>query len=107
MGDALQSLEDQYIFMTNHLNDYIGACQSPAQKETVTTNYVDCRRNYWDCVNQTFHNDDPRIVAAVKDMGTAQDTLEDSLKKLNDIASVLNVITKAVQVGAKLASMVG
>lgn len=105
MGDALSSLETQYIFLTNHLNDFQGACQTDAQKQSFITSYVASRKNYWDCIKKIFQNNDPQVAAAVQDMKTAQQGLEDSLKKLNQIASVLNTIDSAVKIGAKLAAM--
>jgi hypothetical protein len=40
-------------------------------------------------------------------MGTIQVTLDQEVKDLGDIASILNVITKAVDIGSKLAAKAG
>ena len=93
----LVSLEDQYIFLTNHLDDYLTACKTDTDRDSVTGNYVNSRRNYWTCINKTFHDDDPKVVAVVTQMGAAQKSLEGSLAQLGQIATVLNTIASAVK----------
>jgi hypothetical protein len=107
MGDALDSLEDQYIFLTNHLDDLLGACQTQDQKDAIIAAYVDSRRNYWSCINQTFHDDDPKVAAATKQMGAVQQNLEHALAKLNEISKVIDALTAAVKAGGGLAALVG
>jgi hypothetical protein len=111
MGDALASLEAQYIFLTNHLDDYLDACKSDAaskvdaDQDSVRSNYVTSRKNYWGCIKKIFHDDDPEVVAAVEQVKSAQTALEDSLDNLEEVATVLNTIGQAVKVGGELASL--
>ncbi len=107
VGDALSSLEDQYIFLTNNLDTYLGSCTKDSDRDTITSNYVNSRRNYWNCIDKGFHDDDPKVIAAVQQVKTAQQNLEKSLSNLNDIASVIKVITEAVKIGGQLAAMAG
>ncbi len=111
MGEALASLEAQYIFLTNNLDDYLDACTKDlptkveADQDTVRANYVTSRQNYWGCIKKIFHDDDPKVVAAVKQVKDAQDSLEDSLDQLENITAVLNTISEAVKAGGELASL--
>ncbi len=107
VGDALSSLQDQYIFLTNNLDSYLGSCKNDSDKATITTNYVNSRRNYWTCIDKGFHDDDPKVIAAVQQVKTAQQNLKNSLSNLNDIASVIKVITEAVKIGSQLAALAG
>jgi hypothetical protein len=107
MGDALQSLEAQYLFLTQHLSDILDACQNDDQRTQVRTSYVASRRNYWDAINQVFHDDDPKIEDAVEQMQDAQDSLQRMTQDLANIAQVINGITTAVKIGTELASMAG
>jgi hypothetical protein len=107
VGDALSSLQDQYIFLTNNLDTYLGSCKKDADKDAITTNYVSSRRNYWNCIDKGFHDDDPKVIAAVQQVKTAQQNLKNSLSQLNDIASVIKVITEAVKIGSQLAALAG
>ncbi|MFZ1134113.1 MAG: hypothetical protein WAN69_04155 [Candidatus Korobacteraceae bacterium] len=107
MGDALSSLEAQYLFLTQHLAAILGACQTDDQRTIVRTNYVAARRNYWDAINQIFHDDDPQIEQVVSQMKDAQDSLQKMTLDLANIAKVITAITTAVKVGTELASMAG
>ena len=107
MGDALRSLEEQYLFLTQHLADILAACQTDDQRNLVRANYVEARRNYWDAINQIFHDDDPKIEQAVQQMKDAQDSLQEMTQELANTAKVITAITTAVRVGTELASMAG
>ena len=107
MGDALQSLEQQYLFLTQHLSDILDACETDDQRNQVRTSYVEARRNYWNAINQIFHDDDPRIEQVVEQMHDAQDSLEHMTQELANIAQVINAISTVVKIGTELASMAG
>jgi hypothetical protein len=107
MGEALHSLEAQYLFLTQHLAAILAACQTDEQRNVVRANYVTARRNYWVAINQIFHDDDPKIEQAVVQMKEAQDSLQKMTKDLASIAKVITAITNAVKVGSELASMAG
>jgi hypothetical protein len=106
MTDALQALEDQYIFLTNNLDNLVAACQTNADKNALMTQYVNCRRNYFNSVNTVFHDDDPDVQALVGQMKQEQNALTAAVTNIGAIAGVINTITTAVQTGASLAAAV-
>jgi len=107
MGEALQSLEAQYLFLTQHLSELLDACQTDEQRNQVRASYVEARRNYWNAINQIFHDDDPGIEKVVEEMHDAQDSLQHMTQDLANIAQVINAISTAVKIGTELASMAG
>lgn len=107
MGDALNSLETQYLFLTVNLESMLAACNTDDQRNQIRVQYVQARRNYWDSINQIFHDDDPAIEHLVGQMKTAQDSLQAMTQDLANIAGVINTITTAVKIGTALASMAG
>ncbi len=107
MGAARTSLEAQYIFLTQHLAATLAACQNGDQRTQVLAQYVTSRRNYWNAINQVFHDDDPAIEKVVGQMKVAQDSLQKMTEDLADVAKVINTITTAVKIGTELASMAG
>ena len=107
MGNALLALQNQYIFLTQNLSMLLAACQTQDQRDAIQSQYVSCRRSYFNCVNKLFHDDDPAVVNLVGQMKKEQTALEKMVNELNDIAKAINVITQAVQIGAKLASLAG
>jgi DNA repair ATPase RecN len=107
MGPSLQSLEDQYMLLSQQLAMTLAACVTQTQRDQVTAQYVASRRNYWNSIQKAFHDDDPTIVSLVQQMHEEQKKIKDSANQLNEIAKVINVITDAVSIGTKLAARVG
>ncbi len=106
MGDALASLEALYVFLTTNLSALQAAFPKDPEKSAFMTQYVLARKNYWDCIDGTFHDDDPQVVALVNQMKSEQSAVEKDFKTLSDLTKTLNDITTAVGVGAKLATLV-
>jgi len=104
MGPSLQSLEDQYILLTQQLPATLEACTTQVQKDQVTAQYTTSRRNYWSSIQKAFHDNDPTVVSLVHQMHDEQTKIEDVTKHLDDIAKVINIITDAVTVGTALAA---
>jgi len=104
MGPSLQSLEDQYMLLTQQLSTLLDACTTQAQRDQVMTEYTTARRNYWSGIQKTFHDDDPQIVSLVQKMQAEQKQIKEVTNHLNDIAKVIDIITDAVNVGTALAA---
>lgn len=104
MGPSLQSLEDQYILLTQQLPMLLAACPTQTERDQIMTQYVTARRNYWNSIQKIFHDDDPQIVALVQKMQTEQKKIADCTNHLNNIAGVIDDITGAVSVGTSLAT---
>lgn len=107
MGDALQSLENSYLFLTSNLSGILNSCQNQSQKDAVMSQYVEARRNYWNCVNSIFHDDDPAVAALVSQLKTDQTSLQAAVKSLANISNVIDAITTAVKAASDLAAKVG
>lgn len=107
MGAALNSLESQYIVLTQNLAATLAACQTDDQRTAIRTQYVQARRNYWNSINQIFHDDDPAIESLVSQMNAAHDSLQKMTQDLANVAKVITTISTAVKIGTELASMAG
>jgi hypothetical protein len=105
MGDALAVLENLYIFLTSNLSALQAACPDDPQKSELMSLYVSARKNYWQCIDVTLHEDDPMIVSLVAQMKTQQSVITQETAVLNDVAKLLNDLTTAVQIGAKIATL--
>ena len=107
MGPSLQSLEDQYMSLTQNLSMILAACPTQAERDQVMAQYVTARRNYWAGIQKTFHDDDPQIASLVQQMQAEQKKIEAVTKQLNSIAKVIDIITEAVNVGTALLAKAG
>ena len=66
MGDAQSSLEAQYF--------YSYACQTDDERTPVRASF-EAWRNYWNAINEIFHDQDLSIEQVVEQMQDAQDAL--------------------------------
>jgi len=107
VSEALQSLQDLYFYLTNNLATLQAKYSQEPQKSEFMTQYVAARRNFFNSINKVFHDDDPQIVTLCAQMKQQQATLKKEVDTMNDVAKVLNAITTAVQIGAKIASLAG
>jgi hypothetical protein len=104
MGPSLQSLEDQYMLLTQQLSAILAACPTQTERDQVMTQYVTSRRNYWNSIQQIVHDDDPQIASLVAEMQTEQKKIQDCTDHLNNISKVIDTITEAVDIGTTLAA---
>jgi len=107
MGNALLALQNQYIFLTQNLSMILAACPTQEQRDAIQSQYVASRRNYFNCINKIFHDDDPAVANLVRKMQSGQTTLTNMMNGLNDIAKVIDDITQVVKIGAQLVSAAG
>jgi hypothetical protein len=105
MSSSLQALEDQYTLLTQNLAASLAACSAQEQRDTIQTQYVTARSNYWSCVDKTFQDGDPATAALVAQMKAEQDSLKKALEQLQDIGKVIKIITAAVNTGTELAGL--
>lgn len=103
MGPSLQSLEDQYMLLTQQLSGILAAC-SATQHDLVMAQYLTSRKNYWRGIQKAFHDDDPQVEALVTEMHDEQKAIKAATAHLDNIAKVIDVITDAVSVGTALAA---
>ena len=107
MKPSMQALENLYTTLLNNLSDLEARCSNADQLDTLHEAVAQSRDNYNAAARSALQEDDPEVAALTSQMGTIQDTLDHEVKNLGDIASILNVITKAVDVGSKIAAKVG
>jgi hypothetical protein len=107
MGSSLQSLEGQYMLLTQNLSMILAACTTQQERDAVMEQYVAARRNYWNSITKIFHDDDPAVSALVKEMSAEQTQIESCMNQLNAIARVIRIITDAVTIGTALVAKAG
>ena len=106
MQDALTQLETTYVTMQQQIGMLLAACQAQQDRDTITSQYVEARQNYWSCVNKAFHDDDPEVISLTTQLTTVNTALQTAVTQLDDIKKTIDTITQAVSVGASLAAKV-
>jgi hypothetical protein len=106
MQSALAELETTYFTLQSQIGPLLAACQTQAQRDTLTTQYVAARSAYWSCVNKAFHDDDPAVIALTTQLDAANDQLKKAVQELGNIKTTIDNITQVVTIGASLAAKV-
>src|ERR1700761_6609687 len=86
MSDALSAVETAYFNIQTNLNPLLAACSGQPQKDQEMAQYVQARQKYWDCINKSFHDDDPALQGLVAQFKTVNTSLADIAKRLGDVA---------------------
>jgi len=107
MSEALQSVESLYIYLTNNLSRLQAKYPKEPEKSRFMSQYVAARRNYYNSINRIFHDDDPAIISLCAEMKKQQAVIKKEIAAMADAAKILNAITTAVQIGAKIAALAG
>ena len=102
MNPSVQALENLYFLLRGSLTTLQANGATPDQLDQLRTQIVIARTNYWTAINSILHDDDPQVRDLTSQLNTAQLSLEATIKNLNDVAKVLDAITKAVDIGTQL-----
>jgi len=102
----LDALENQYFLLRGSLSPLIGKGATADQVAALQDQIAQSRSNYFAAVQGTLDADDEAVQSLVTQLNTEQLTLAATVDHMDDVAKVLNEITKAVQIGSELAAKV-
>ena len=106
MSAAVSAVQTMYTQATGQLHAMLKACHTEEEQDEVWTEYYALRKNFDDCVNQKFEEDD----AELKQLETGANGSAQQIAKiggqLNEIAEVLATLSDAVSWGLKIAAKV-
>lgn len=102
MNPSLQALENLYFLLRTSLTTLQAQGATPAQLDELRAQIVRARTNYWFALNKILHDDDPEVRNLTSQLNAAQLSLEATIEHLNNVAKVLNAITRAVDIGSQI-----
>ena len=102
MNPSLQALENLYFLLRGSLSTLQAQGATPEQLDELLAQIVQARTNYWTALNKILHDDDPEVRDLTSQLNTAQLSLEASIEHLNNVAKVLDAITRAVDIGSQI-----
>jgi superfamily II DNA helicase RecQ len=104
-GDSLKALEEQHYTLYRNLDDMEANCKDEDCRRQVWEQYSTARRNHDDCINKIFNQDDTQVIELTKECQNQTANINKEVQDLSDMVKVLKVVTAAVQVGTRLASL--
>ena len=104
MNQSLEVLENQYFFLRGSLSVLAAHGATPEELDLLRTQIVRSRTNYWTTINKILHDDDPEVQDLISQLNKEQLTLTADLDRLEDIVVTLDLITRVVNLGSRIAS---
>ena len=102
MNSSVQALENLYFLLRSSLSTLQAHGATLAQLGQLLTQMVIARTNYWTALNKILHDDDPQVRNLTSQLNAAQISLSATIQHLDNVAKVLDAITKAVDIGSQL-----
>lgn len=106
MSAAVKAVQTMYTQATMQLHAMLNACQNDDEVAEVWAEYYALRKNFDDCVDQKFKEDDPELMQLEKDATASAQEIAKIGSQLRDIARVLATLSDAVGWGIKIAAKV-
>jgi hypothetical protein len=104
-ADTFAMLQKQYFYLDQNFNRLFAATTTDDERDTLRTDYVQARDNYWKARGQRFNDDDPMVQELQQKVGAAQQQIEKAGQRLDDVAGFLDLVTNAVNLGSRLVSL--
>ena len=102
MNPSLQALENLYFLLRSSLTTLQAQGATPEQLDELRAQIVQARTNYWTALNKILHDDDPEVRDLTSQLNAAQLSLQASIQHLNNVAKVLDAITRTVEIGSQI-----
>jgi len=106
MPNVLSTVQDTFNSLDSQYNLLLAACKTSEQRTALEQQYAVAEATYQKCIGQMLSDDNAQVAALSAQLKTANVAVKQSVTVMGDINGVIDEITKAVTLGAKLVSMV-
>jgi hypothetical protein len=104
-SEVFDILQKNYFILDQNFNKLFDACKTEEQRDQLRNAYVISRDNFWAARSRVFQQNDPLVANLLEKLKSDQALIENSLKNLQDIVQVLNLITAAIHIGSSLITL--
>jgi hypothetical protein len=105
MSDVLSTVQATFLSLDSQYNLLLAACKNTQQKDALENQYAVAQKAYQMCVDNMLSDDDAQVAALSAQLKAANQAVSQSVTEMGNISKVIDDITTAVTLGAKLASM--
>jgi len=101
----LLEIEATYRAIDNSFDKALKACKTQKDKKMLIASRDAARDAFWTAVDSNLSDDSVFVKKIHKDLNSANKKLKTSLKNLDDVSTLINVIEEAVRLAASLAAL--
>lgn len=102
MSQCVEALENQCSLLRASLSTLADQGATEDQLDQLRTQIAQSRTNYWTAMNKNLQDDNPEITQFVTQLNAQEASLKTTIGHLGDVAKVIDVITKAVDIGSQI-----
>ena len=106
MSDSLQDVQDFYIDLNAKYNLLLAACTNDTDRAALELQYGRAQAAYQNCLNQQLVSDDPQVATLATEFTAASAVVKEAVKQMGDMSKVIDGITDAVDIAAKIVGVV-
>ncbi len=99
------ALKELYFSLDRNFARLFAACQTNEQRDQLRRDYATARDNFQRAVNLVFQENNDAVKSLTTELSAAQSDINRALENLQDIAALLQMIAKTVQVGSSLVAL--
>jgi hypothetical protein len=105
MPDALADVQATFDSLDSQFNLLFAACQTEEQRTALKQQYAAAQAAYQMCIGKMLIEDDAEVADLSTKLKAANEQLKLAVTEMGNISKVIDEITTAVTLGAKLASL--
>jgi hypothetical protein len=105
MPDVLSTVQATFDSLDAQYNLLRAACKTAEQLTALEEQYAAAQKAYQMCIGKILSDDDPLVAALSAQLKAANEKVKQSVVEMDNISKVIDEITTAVTIGAKLVSM--
>ena len=106
MSDSLQDVQDFFTDLDAKYNMLRAACKTDDDRTKLGVQYSRAEAAYQNCLNQQLVSDDPQVATLATEFTAASAVVKEAVKQMGDMSKVIDGITDAVDIAAKIVGVV-
>ena len=107
MANALADVQDTFTSLDANYKVLWAACRTDDDRTALEQKYSDAQKAYQTCVGEMLADDDEDIADLSVQLKTANDEVKQAVAEMGNMSKVLDNLTTAISIGAKLITAAG
>jgi len=105
VANALDDVKNTFLSLDSQYNMLLAGCKTQEQRDALTAQYSAAQQHYQSALNAVLNDDDAQVAALSTQLKALNTQVVQATSQVGDISKVIDNITAAVSLGAKLITM--
>jgi chromosome segregation ATPase len=105
VANALVDVQNTFLTLDSQYSMLLASCRTEAERDALARQYSAAQENYQVALNAVLSDDDAQIAALSSQLKAANTQVVQATAQMGNISKVIDDITTAISLGAKLIGM--